>query len=127
MGIVSISLNDENMNALDRIQKTYGLTGRSEAVRAAINAALSDIRELEDMDGMLEGVLVIVRGNHDDPWMIRLQAKYESVIKTQLHSHLQNRKCLEVMVISCMSEELTELLRDIRSEGKADYVKFVRG
>jgi len=127
MGIVSISLNDENMNALDRIQKTYGLTGRSEAVRAAINAALSDIRELEGMDGMLEGVLVIVRGNHDDPWMIRLQAKYESVIKTQLHSHLQNRKCLEVMVISCMSEELTELLRDIRSEGKADYVKFVRG
>ena len=127
MGIVSISLNDENMNALDRIQKTYGLTGRSEAVRAAINAALSDIRELEGMDGMLEGVLVIVRGNHDDPWMIRLQAKYESVIKTQLHSHLQNHKCLEVMVISCMSEELTELLRDIRSEGKADYVKFVRG
>lgn len=127
MGIVSISLNDENINALDRIQNTYGLSGRSEAVRAAINAALADIHELEGMDGVVEGVLVIVRGNHDDPWMIRLQAKYESVIKTQLHSHLQNHKCLEVMVISCMSDELTELLRDIRSEGKADYVKFVRG
>ena len=39
MGIVSISLNDDNMAALDRIQKTYGLSGRSEAVRTAINAA----------------------------------------------------------------------------------------
>lgn len=127
MGIISISLNDDNIAALDRIQKTYGLSGRSEAVRASINAALADIREIEGMDGNVEGVLIIVRGNHDDPWMIRLQAKYESDIKTQLHSHLHNHKCLEVMVMSCQADVLGCMLRDIQSEGKADYVKFVRG
>lgn len=127
MGIISISLNDDNISALDRIQKAYGLSGRSEAVRASINAALADIREIEGMDGNVEGVLIIVRGNHDDPWMIRLQAKYESDIKTQLHSHLQNHKCLEVMVMSCQADVLGSMLRDIQSEGKADYVKFVRG
>lgn len=127
MGIVSVSLNDENLSVLDSIQKMYGLSGRSEAVRVAINAALTEIHELEDLGGVIEGVLIIVRRNHDDPWMIRLQARYESIIRTQLHSHLQNHKCLEVMVISCMSDELRDLLRDIRSEGKADYIKFVRG
>ena len=127
MGIVSISLNDDNMAALDRIQKTYGLSGRSEAVRTAINAALADIRELEGMEGTVEGVLVIVRGNHADPWMSLIQAKYERHIKTQMHSHLQNHKCLEVMVVSCDAGTLTGMLKEIQAEGKADYVKFVRG
>ncbi|MBR4503802.1 MAG: CopG family transcriptional regulator [Candidatus Methanomethylophilaceae archaeon] len=122
-----MSLNDENLDALERIQKAYGLSGRSEAVRASIGAALADIREIEEMEGQVEGVLVIVRRNHDDPWMIRLQAKYERAIKTQLHSHLRDHKCLEVMVISCDSPDLSKMLRDINSEGKADYVKFVRG
>ena len=127
MGIVSVSLNDDNTAALDRIQKTYGLSGRSEAVRTAINAALADIRELEGLDGIVEGVLVIVRGNHADPWMSLIQARYERHIKTQMHSHLQNHKCLEVMVVSCDGADLSSMLREIHSEGKADYVKFVRG
>ena len=127
MGIVSISLNEDNLAALDRIQKTYGLSGRSEAVRTSINAALADIRELEGMDGTVEGVLRIVRGNHADPWMSMIQARYESHIKTQMHSHLQNHKCLEVMVVSCDADVLSSMMKEIQAEGKADYVKFVRG
>ena len=127
MGIVSISLNEDNLAALDRIQKTYGLSGRSEAVRTSINAALADIRELEAMEGTVEGVLIIVRGNHADPWMSMIQARYEPHIKTQMHSHLQNHKCLEVMVVSCESDILSRMMREIQAEGKADYVKFVRG
>ena len=127
MGIVSISLNEDNLVALDRIQKTYGLSGRSEAVRTSINAALADIRELEGMDGTVEGVLIIVRGNHADPWMSMIQARYESHIKTQMHSHLQNHKCLEVMVVSCDADVLSNMMKEIQAEGKADYVKFVRG
>lgn len=127
MGIVSISLNDDNLSALDRIKACYGLSGRSEAVRTAINAALADIREIEGMGGVVEGVLIIVRGNHADPWMSLIQARYEKHIRTQMHSHLQNHKCLEVMVISCDASVLAEMLKEIQGEGKADYVKFVRG
>lgn len=126
MGIVSISLNEDNLAALDKIQETYGLSGRSEAVRTSINAALADIRELESMDGDVEGVLIIVRGHHEDPWMICIQGTYASVIKTQLHSHLRNQKCLEVMVVSCDARTLGKMIREIQAEGKADYVKFVR-
>ncbi len=127
MTVVSISLNDDNMAALDRIQDAYGLSGRSEAVRTSINAALADLRELEGLDGDVEGVLVIVRGNHEDPWMARIQGTYADCIRTQLHSHLKNHKCLEVMVVSCTSDIFACMVRDIRSEGKADYVRFVRG
>ena len=44
-----------------------------------------------------------------------------------MHSHLQNHKCLEVMVVSCDADVLSSMMKEIQAEGKADYVKFVRG
>ena len=127
MGITSVSLPEESLKDLARIEEAYGLRGRSEAVRASISAAIAEIKEAEDLQGDVEGVLVIVRRNHDDPWMIRLQAKHEASIKTQMHSHLKDHKCLEVMIVSCEASELRDMLHDVRAEGKADYMKFVRG
>ena len=126
MSVVSISLIEENISALEKIQKCYGLTGRSEAIRHSIRAAETEIRELSDMEGSVEGVLVIVHKDHGDTWMGQIQHKYEQHIKTQLHSHLRDRKCLEVMIISSDGETMRDMLKDIHSVGKADYVKFVR-
>ena len=126
MSIVSISLTEENISALENIQKCYGLTGRSEAIRHSIRAAETEIKELSDMEGSVEGVLVIVHKDHGDTWMGQIQHKYEQHIKTQLHSHLRDRKCLEVMIISSDGETMRDMLTDIHSVGKADYVKFVR-
>lgn len=127
MTIISVSLSDEYTDYLDSIQEAYGLKGRSEAIRTSISAAMGEIKELDSMTGTVEGVLIIVRGNHADPWMIQIQGKYQGCIKTQMHSHLMDQKCLEVMVLSCDAEVLKEMLSDIKAQGKADYVKFVRG
>ena len=81
---------------------------------------------MEDLEGNIEGVLITIRSDHADPWMSLIQAKYVGSIKTQLHSHLKNKKCLEVMIISCSAEELRDLMREIQGSGKADYVRFVR-
>lgn len=127
MTIVSISLTDENIRALEEIQACYGLSGRSESIRHSIRAAETEIKEIADMDGVVEGVLVIVHGDHGDSWMGLIQHKYENHIKTQLHSHLKDRKCLEVMIISSDGETMKSMIKEIHSTGKADYVKFVRG
>ncbi len=127
MGIISVSLPDEYIEELDDIQKCYSLSGRSEAIRHAIRSAETEMKELSDMNGQAEGVLVIVHGDHDDMWMSKIYHRYEGQIKTQLHSHLLNRRCLEVMIISTDSQTLVQIMKDIHSVGKADYVKFVRG
>jgi len=126
MTIVSISLPEESTEALENIQESLGLSGRSEAVRAAIRIAGSEVNDMKKFDGDIEGVLIIVHGTHSDRWIGMLQHKYEGMIRTQLHSHLQNRKCLEVMILSGGSETLERMIREIHGEGKADYVKFVR-
>lgn len=127
MVIVSISLTDENIAALEGIQKSFGLSGRSESIRQAIRSAETEIKEISGMEGTVEGVLVIVHKDHGDTWMGLIQHKYEKEIRTQLHSHLKDRKCLEVMIISSDADTMRNLLKEIYSTGKADYVKFVRG
>lgn len=126
MSIVSISLSDENLAALDHIQETFGLKGRSDAVRTAINSAVSEMQDLANLEGSVEGVLITIRRDHADPWMSMIQAKYVDSIKTQLHSHLKDQKCLEVMIISCPATELQHIIQEIKATGKADYVRFVR-
>lgn len=126
MSVISISLSDENLKELDRIQEVFGLKGRSDAVRCAIDSARAEMQDMETLSGMVEGVLITVRHDHADPWMGVIQAKYVGSIKTQVHTHLKDRKCLEVMVIGCSAEELRDILQEIRASGKADYVRFVR-
>ena len=127
MTIISVSLNDEYTECLDTIQRTYDLKGRSDAIRASIDSAMDEIRKMETLEGPVEGVLIIVRSSHADPWMIQVQAKYQEYIKTQMHSHIRDHKCLEVMVVSCDAEVLKDMISEIKAQRKAEYVRFVRG
>jgi CopG family nickel-responsive transcriptional regulator len=127
MTVISISLPDESIGSLERVQEYFGLSGRSEAVRTSIKIAESEIDGMKKLEGDVEGVLIVVHSTHGDRWIGMLQLKYEDIIKTQLHSHLQNKKCLEVMILSCGSGVLERMVNEIHGTGKADYIKFVRG
>ena len=125
MGIVSISLDDESRSSLNEIQKEYGLACRSEAVRLAIRSAMAGMQESGKLKGTVEGVLIVVRREHADPWMSAIQARYVRAVKTQLHSHLRDERCLDVMIVSDDAEGLRSMLREIEGSGKADYVRFI--
>ena len=126
MGIISVSLSDEVLTELDAIQEAYRLKGRSEAVRASIKAAAGEVQGLAALEGEIEGVLIVIRHDHSDPWMSIIEEKHEAMIRTQLHSHLENRRCLEVMVIAAPAAEFRAMMQEIQSADKADYVRFVR-
>lgn len=126
MGVVSISLDDESNDALDLIVDTFDLKSRSEAVRLSIRAAVAELKENEDFDGTVEGVMIIVHEDHFNQWVNIIQHRYNDAIKTQLHSHLENGKCLEVMIISGDGTSIKNMIREIQSTGKAKYLKFVR-
>lgn len=126
MGIVSVSLDDESIASLDKISESLGLKGRSEAVRMAIRSATAELREMDDFEGLVEGVMIIVHEHHNGPWITLIQHKYEDLIKTQLHSHLQNRMCLELMIVSGDGAMIRKMMHEIHSAGEAKYVKFVR-
>ena len=126
MPIISVSLGDDDVANLDRIQKEYNLKGRSDAVRASLRMTTDSLQDLRDLQGQVEGVLIAVRRDHADPWLSNIQASHVGVVSTQLHSHLKDRKCLEVMILSGGAEEIRSMILDIEASGKAEYVRFVQ-
>lgn len=126
MSIVSVSLDEESIAALDMITESLKLKGRSDAVRMSIKSAVAELKEMNDFDGLVEGVLIIVHEHHNDSWMSMIQHRYEEVIRTQLHSHLHSRQCLELMIVSGEGDTIREMMREIHSANKASYIKLVR-
>lgn len=126
MGIISISLDDESVEALDTVTSALGLKSRSEAVRLAIRSAVAELKENDDFEGTVEGVMIIVHEHHCNQWVNIIQHRYNEAIKTQLHSHLRNGKCLELMIISGDGQSIKDMMREILSTGEARYLKFVR-
>ena len=126
MGIVSVSLDDESMESLDAIASAFGLKGRSEAVRLAIRTTVAELKDEEEFNGPVEGVMIIVHEHHCNQWVNLIQHKYNEAIKTQMHSHLKNGKCLELMIISGDGASIKNMMREIQSTGEAKYLKFVK-
>ncbi len=126
MSIVSVSLDEESIASLDMIAESFKLKGRSDAVRMSIKSAVAELKEMDDYDGLVEGVLIIVHEHHDDAWISMIQHRNEELIRTQLHSHLADRKCLELMIVSGEGQRIRDMLREVHSANKASYIKLVR-
>jgi len=126
MPVVSVSLSEKNLEAIDRMQKAFGLRGRSEAVRACLRATEDEIREREGFEGEVEGVLIIVHESHSSPNLDMIRHQNQELIRTQIHSHLKNEKCLEVFIVKGRAGEVKEMMNRFRGKEELDYVKFVQ-
>ena len=125
MPIVSISLSDENLKLLDKIQKAHGLGGRSEAFRVCLRTAEAEVRDREALKGDVEGVLIVVHSTHGSPELDEIRHSYQSVVTTQIHSHLRDQKCLEVFIIRGLAKVVQEMVANFQGDDRIDYVKFV--
>ena len=64
--IVSVSLNDDILEGIDKLQKTLGFTGRSEIVRAGIRKLLAEERMKQDLEGTVNSLLLAVHDEDSD-------------------------------------------------------------
>jgi len=63
MPIVSISLNDEILTELDKLQKSLGFSGRSEAIRAGIRSFVTEEKQNAQLSGNVHAILLVVHRN----------------------------------------------------------------
>ncbi len=124
--IISVSLTEKNLDVIDRMQNAFGLRGRSEAIRACLRATEDEIREREGMEGHVEGVLIIVHESHRSQNLDHIRHDYQTLIQTQIHSHLKNEKCLEVFIVKGDSTDIHGMINEFKGKEELDYVKFVQ-
>ena len=125
MPIVSISLNQEILSELDRLQKTMGFSGRSEAIRAGIRTFVSEEKQKSELTGNIHAILLVVHNDEFDHVVSGIKHNFEDLITTHLHSKIEGEKCMELFVIDGDAERVSTITKDFQVNKNMDTVKLV--
>jgi len=125
MPIVSISLNQEILSELDKLQKTMGFSGRSEAIRAGIRIFVSEEKQKSKLTGNIHAILLVVHNDEFDHVVSGIKHNFEDLITTHLHSKIEREKCMELFVIDGDAERVSTITKDFQVNKNMDTVKLV--
>lgn len=125
MPIVSISLNDELLAELDKLQKSMGFAGRSEAIRAGIRNFVSEEKQKTEISGDLHAILLVVHNDEFDDMIAGIKHSFEDLIITHLHSKIHGNKCVELFMLDGEAERINTITKNFKINKKMDNVKLV--
>ena len=125
MPIISVSIDGETLEELDSIEKSFGFSGRSEAVRAGVRSLAAENKGVEKLAGEIKAVLLLVHEERAEGSASGLAHEFEDVISTQIHSNLKIGKCLEIFVLSGNAERIRGLFRQAKASKKMEYARLV--
>jgi CopG family transcriptional regulator, nickel-responsive regulator len=123
--IVSVSLNEEILSEVDKLQKTLGFSGRSEIVRAGLRNLLADEKERQNLSGSLFAVLLAVHDEKSDDQVTTMQHDYDRLITTHIHNKIDGDRCLEIFLIKGEADEIKDMTKKFQSNKKMDHVKLI--
>ncbi len=125
MAIISLSLPDSMVKAMDEIQETVGFTGRSELVRAAIRVMLEETRQKESLKGPTSAILVVTHDKDDEESATRIKHRFEEVVKTHVHSKVTKDDCVEMFLVQGEGEEIASMTKAFQREKRIREVRLV--
>ena len=125
MPIVSISLNDDILSELDKLQKSMGFSGRSEAIRAGIRSFVADEKQKGVLLGTVHAILLVVHNDEFDDIVSGIKHSFEDLITTHLHSKIEGNKCMELFILDGDAERVCTITKDFQTNKKMDNVKLV--
>lgn len=122
MAIISISMPEELVEELDRLQKGMG-TGRSEVVRAGIRNVSQELKQ--QLGERNSAVLMVTHQDRHDHEVAGIKSDYEDLIKTHLHNKIDTDRCVEVFVLEGSGDDIKAITRGFVANKKMDNVKMV--
>jgi len=127
MPVVSMSLTNDLLRKLDALIADKSYSSRSEAIRDAIRASLSEY-ELSRLDqGWVAATITIiseyVRRDVDERLM-RLRHEYNDLVTGNMHIHIGSSYCLEVFIAQGPVEEVLNFVGRVRAIRGIQQVKY---
>jgi len=123
--IVSVSLNEDILSEIDKLQKALGFSGRSEIVRAGIRNLLAEEKDRQSLSGSLFAVLLAIHDERSDEQVTIMRHDYDKLISTHIHNKIDGDRCLEIFLVNGEAEEIKEMAKKFRSNKKMDHVKLI--
>jgi CopG family nickel-responsive transcriptional regulator len=124
MAIISVSLSDSLLEEIDLIRDEMGFSGRSEVLRTSARLLISENKEKSRLEGNVNSVLIVIHDRKLEDRVTDIKHDFEDIINTQIHSHLQDDKCLELFILDGDAQRMTLLTKKFQSN-RMDYVKLI--
>ena len=125
MPIVAISMTDADLEELDLlttefIQKEDGKNpNRSEVVRHAIHALMSEYRTVEIAKGSVTAIITAVYYKKGQGHNISsVQHEYKKIITATIHAHTSEGLCTEIMILTADADDVRGFLKKLRAQKK---------
>jgi len=123
--IVSISLNEDIIKDINRLQKNLAFSGRSEIVRAGLRYMIAEQKEKENLQGEVSALLLIIHREEEDDQITSMRHDYEEVINTHLHSKIDKDRCVEIFLLKGEADQIKDMTRKFQINKKLDHVKLI--
>jgi len=125
MAVVSISLKDKLLEDVDNLRDEIGYSGRSEVVRAGLRLLFEEHNQKSVLSGRVDALLLLIHDENSFEDISRIRHRYQRIIKTQLHSHLENDKCLEVMLLNGDARDIKKITDEYQANKRIHNIKLV--
>ena len=125
MPIISISLNDEILSEIDKLQKSMGFSGRSEIIRAGLRTLISEEKQKSSLSGLIHAILMVVHDEESEQIVTGIKHNHEDLIGTHLHSKIDGNKCMELFLLRGEAQKVDVMTRDFQTNRKMEHVKLV--
>ena len=107
-----ISIPVNLLEKFDEIINKRGYPSRSEGVRDALRAYITDYTWMSEMKGERRGfILMVYNDNLRELLTIinDIQREFSSIIKTSLHEHVSPEQCLDIVIVHGKGEHIKVL------------------
>ncbi len=115
MTVISVSIDDRLLEEVDKLEKRQGFTGRSELFRTALRSLLERTKDTEQLDGVSDAIILVKYTDGDAEAVSDILHDYRSIIQSQLHNHLENHACIEILVVNGDGNSIKELWKNLQT------------
>ncbi|MDO8628040.1 MAG: CopG family ribbon-helix-helix protein [Candidatus Diapherotrites archaeon] len=125
MKIISISLNQKNVDEIGGIQKEWGLSSFSEAIRASVRETKKTIEEESKISGKIFALLIVRHSHETEKFLSTLKHEFQKVIQSQSHNCIFDDQCLDVFLVKGDAEKIKKFKNSVVGNNKIQKVKLV--
>lgn len=123
--VIAVSMTDSDLEDLELLLKEGEFSNRSDLVRHAVQALISEHRNIENVKGVVTAVITALyykKGHGHNISMV--QHEFSDIITATLHSHTSDGRCIEVMIVTAKANVLRDFLKKLRAQKKVLKVEL---
>jgi CopG family nickel-responsive transcriptional regulator len=124
MPVISVSVPEKLLDRVENSIKEQGFANRSEIVRQALRAFITETRGLRELEGEIAASITIIYERGAKKGQIsEIQHSFGNIISTFLHAHIEEDYCIEVIVVKGEADNIRKLVEAFRTNEQINQIK----